>query len=100
MTYNEYAAACKNFSRNSQEWIGMDSRKFYTTSQTSEGWEESCDNAHGGLDVSWAFHRAEKDIEEEAPGMYARQIIETVKCMIDNRESYDTMWETANTFED
>ncbi len=100
MTYDEYVAACKDFSKNSQEWIRMENGKFYTTNQTSEGWEESCDNAHGGLDVSWAFRKAEKDVEKEAPGMYARQIVETVKCMIDNQESHDTMWEVVSIFED
>lgn len=100
MTYNEYLDICQIFARDSEAWLGIDDGAFYTTAQTSAGWEESCDNAHGGLDVSWAFHKTEKEVKEEAPGMYARLIVETVKCMIDNQESYDTMWEVVSAFND
>ena len=100
MTYNEYLESCLIFSHDSQQYIGLDGTKFYTTPQNGTGWEESCDNSHGGLDVSWAFHFSEEKVKEEAPSMYARQIIESVRCMIDNEVDYDTMREVISQFED
>lgn len=100
MTYNEYLESCLIFSHDSQDYIGLDRAKFYTTTQNGTGWEESCDNANGGLDVSWSFHLPEEEVKKQAPSMYARQIVECVRAMIDNEVDYDTMREAISQFED
>lgn len=57
MTYNNYLADCLDFSKASAIWSELDPRKPYITTNGS-GWQESCDNNNGGIDVSWAFHRS------------------------------------------
>lgn len=55
MNYNlkDYEMSVRQFVEDSQEWGGLEEYKFYTSDYN--GWTETSDNAHGGLDVSWAF---------------------------------------------
>lgn len=55
MNLNYYIEACKKFAEDTKEWGGLDRFKHYTSHDT-DGWRETSDNAHGGIDVSWAFH--------------------------------------------
>jgi hypothetical protein len=50
----DYTAAVRQFLTDSHEWADIDRYQFYTSD--SDTWRETCDNAHGGLDVSWAFY--------------------------------------------
>lgn len=58
-----YADMCKKFAKDTAEWGGLDNYKFYTTSKSYEQWEESSDNANNGIDISWAFHLSDEEIE-------------------------------------
>lgn len=60
-TLSEYTEALRTFQQASSGWYGLDLSHFY--SATPRGWYESTDNAQGGLDVSWAFHREASDEE-------------------------------------
>lgn len=56
----DYINGVKKFIEESKNWINIDSYKFYTcTGNVADDWEESCDNANGGLDISWAFKKKE-----------------------------------------
>lgn len=101
MNYKEYLAACQNFAKASQSWERLDQSRFFTTRSVEPGgWCETCDNAHGGIDVSWAFHLDEDRVNEDAPSMYARNIVSVVQSMIDNEVDYDTMSDVMREFDD
>ena len=76
-----YAEICKSFSKDTAEWGGIDDFKFYTTKGTS--WEETSDNAHGGVDVSWAFHLPADEIEMRA----AEELLEQLMNELDLADS-------------
>ena len=65
-TLSEYTEALRKFQEDSSIWYGFDNSHFY--SATDRGWYESSDNARGGLDVSWSFHREVS--EEEIAAKY------------------------------
>lgn len=101
MNYNEYMNACLDFAEKSQDWLGIDRTQFYTTSPIDEGgWCESCDNAHGGISVEWAFKLSAEKVRELCPGEYARQILAIMRCMIDDEDDYDTMRDMLEDFND
>lgn len=62
---SNYAEVCKMFSHDTSEWFDIDNCKHYTASDRYE-WIESSDNASNGVDVSWAFHLSDVEIEYRA----------------------------------
>ena len=83
MTYNDYLSDCLDFSKVSKKWVELDHRKPYITT-TGSGWEETCDNSHGGIDVAWAFHRSAADIRRDAPQHFADSFAELLQLAIDD----------------
>lgn len=83
MTYNEYLSDCLDFSKASRKWSEIDYRKPYITT-TGNGWEETCDNGNGGIDVKWAFHLSAADIRRDAPQRFADSFAELLQLAIDN----------------
>lgn len=73
MNLEEYILTCKNFAHDTQDWGGLIDCKFYTTDGVG-CWDESFDNAHGGLDIAWAFHCTDEEIEAEARWRYEGQL--------------------------
>ena len=73
MTVKEYTNICIKFAEDTAEWFALDNYKFYTTSIF--GWKESCDNAHGGIDISWAFHMDGMEIRERAPQEFINELV-------------------------
>jgi len=65
MTAREYLQTCIKFKNDTSAWGGLEN-KFYTTSQSSHCWDKTTDNEHGGVDVSWAFHKSQVYIESHA----------------------------------
>ena len=59
-----YAFICKKFSSDTADWNSLTDTQFYTT-RGSE-WTETPDNAHNGIDISWAFHLTDKEIDKRA----------------------------------
>lgn len=100
MTYNEYLNACLDFAEKSQDWLGIDRTQFYTTSVDEGGWRESCDNAHGGIAVDWAFNLSAEKVRELCPGEYAREILGLMRSMVDDECDYDTMYDALAEFND
>lgn len=100
MTYNEYLNACLDFAEKSRDWLGIDRTQFYTTSVDEGGWRESCDNAHGGIAVDWAFKLSAEKVRELCPGEYAREILDLMRSMVDDECDYDTMDDALAKFND
>lgn len=84
----EYKKGVKKFVADTKNWITLDDYKFYTaTGNTNEIWEETSDNANGGLDVSWAFHKdniTDKEIVEK----FYENIIGVLNTNIENEVDY------------
>lgn len=81
MTIHDYIQVCIDFSHDSAAWGGLDEYQFYTTTGTY--WEETCDNAQGGLSVRWAFHCPDEQITRIAPEVYRDLISEQLRVAID-----------------
>ena len=73
MTFENYVKSCKQFAAETAEWGGVDPSQHYTTVEPY-GWEETCDNAHGGLFLDWAFHMDDSKIEKYAEQEYIDHI--------------------------
>ena len=78
MTIKEYATICKKFSSETADWIGLDNYKHYRTDGRSD-WYESCDACHGGIDVSWAFHESDDQIDNLASDQFLNAIRELIE---------------------
>lgn len=78
MTIKEYATICKKFSADTSEWLELDNYKHYRTCGRSD-WYDSCDAAHGGIDVSWAFHKSDSNIDKFAESWFMYSISELIK---------------------
>lgn len=76
-----YANICKKFAKDTFEWGRLDECSFYTTNGSD--WEETPDNEHGGVDVSWAFHLIDEEIEQRA----AEELFEQLMNEIDLADS-------------
>lgn len=86
MTIKDYTTAALRFSTDSANWGSLDPYKFYTTGSLTthaDWWAESCDNAVGGLDISWAFHESVDAIHAEAPQRFIDQISAQLEQLID-----------------
>lgn len=77
MKYADYLKGALAFARDSQNWSAMPNDKFYIT--TGCDWDETCDNAEGGLDISWAFHEKADDIRAAAPQHFINELVENVE---------------------
>lgn len=66
-TLRDYVIACKSFANDTRDWFAIGNRGLLYTTDGGQGWKESCDNAHGGIDISWAFHTSDEDIAADAP---------------------------------
>lgn len=89
-----YAEICKKFAADTAEWGNLDEFSFYTTNGSY--WKESPDNAHDGVDVSWAFHMVAEKIEQQA----AEQLYELLIAEIDlaisddwNKDSFKIIYD-------
>ncbi len=69
MTAEEYTAICLRFAEDTKNDANLDDGRFFVTYRG--GWMSSCDNAHGGIGVRWAFGKTEAEIRRMAPKKYA-----------------------------
>lgn len=90
MNVEKYTNCCKKFAEETREWAGLRSFSRYYTSKDDCDWAETCDNAHGGLDVSWAFHVDDANIEKYASKAFCYSVAEDLLALADNETDYDT----------
>lgn len=81
-TINAYTDVCKKFSHDTQGWSYLPFASFFTT--RGDGWEESSDNAHDGVDVSWAFKLSDPEIEEAAARVLYELLLEELQVAVDD----------------
>ena len=81
MTFENYVKSCKQFAADTAEWGDTEFSKHYTTVEPC-GWAETCDNAHGGMYINWAFHMDESKIEKCAELEYTYQITRDAKQLL------------------
>lgn len=84
-----YLISCINFAKQTQEWISLEEKKFYTTTNPLHGWEETCDNSHCGLSVKWAFHKTESEIRNLYLEEFAKEINYYLNAFADNELDYE-----------
>ncbi len=68
MTVEEYTEICLRFAEDTKNDGALDDGRFFVTYRG--GWMSSCDNAHGGIGVRWAFGKSESEIRRLAPQKY------------------------------
>lgn len=83
MRISEYTEICLKFAKDTKNYNELDSYAFYTTDGAFE-WKESCDNAHGGLSVKWAFHKAAEYIKENAAQEMMDELCSLIQCALDD----------------
>ena len=96
MKLDDYIDKCKKFSKDTKKWAALDEYKLYTTSPI-DCWEETPDNAHGGIDVSWAFHMKAADIQKQAPQKFVDLLIDELYLM-DEPLYYEDMEKIAEKY--
>ncbi len=79
-----YIEGVKAFNKETMEWSYLDDKYQYIASgNVSEPWEKSCDNAHGGLYISWAFKK-ENLTNEEILEHYYEELIDILRLDMEN----------------
>lgn len=81
MLLKDYIESAKVFAEETKDWGSLNEYAYYTT--TGNGWDESCDNASDGLDISWAFHESADEIEKEAGQHFINEIAARLEQGID-----------------
>ncbi len=81
--FEDYKKGVLSFNEETKNWEALDEYKFYTACNTFENWEETPDNANGGLSISWAFHKDEIS-ESEILTHFYEEIINILNANIDN----------------
>lgn len=86
-TLQQYAAGISDFLQESRGWHDLDVYHFYSVCP-DRGYYESCDNAYGGLDVSWAFHFRKENrglpSNEEIATRYADLLLQEYKNFVES----------------
>ena len=65
LTVEEYTKICLRFAEDTKNDGDLDDGRFFVTWRG--GWTSSCDNAHGGVGVRWAFGKSAEEICRLAP---------------------------------
>lgn len=91
-----YAEICKAFAHESAEWSHLPN-SFFTT-DGSYDWKESSDNAHGGVDVSWAFGLDDYRIEYSAAERLLELLREEIQLAVDDGWDIESLEETLKKF--
>lgn len=81
MLLKDYIESAKVFAEETKDWGNINEYAYYTT--TGNGWDESCDNASDGLDISWAFHESADEIKKEAGQHFINEIAARLEQGID-----------------
>ena len=73
-SFEQYKAGLETFLRESAEWEELDRFRSYSVNRF--GYYESCDNANGGLDVSWSFTVSRSEPENYAVRLHYHHLPE------------------------
>ena len=92
-----YADICIKFSHDTDEWSRLEFDKFYT-SDGSFDWKESSDNAHNGIDVSWAYGLNDNEIKSVAAEKLFELLAEEIQLAVDDEWSTKDLQTTIDKF--
>ncbi len=92
-----YAEICKKFAHDTAGWGGLIEYNFYTTDGSE--WVETSDNAHGGIDVKWAFHLTDAEIEMRAAEELFEKLMEEIELIINDECDLDVLETVFDTFD-
>lgn len=95
MTVTNYIKLCKKFAKDTAEWGNLDGFQYYTTNSV-DGWRETSDNSHDGIDVSWAFHLTDEEIEQQAAEQLFEQLMADLNIAVSDgweKEDYKMLYE-------
>lgn len=73
-SFATYKEGVEDFLRESADWCDIDTYRFYSVNRF--GYYESCDNANGGLDVSWSFTVSRSEPENYAVRLHYHHLPE------------------------
>ena len=80
ISFDDYRTACLTFAAATRDFGALNAFAHYTTAD--HGDDElggnvvySSDNAHGGLDVRWAFRQSDSEIDRQAAMRYQDALI-------------------------
>lgn len=90
-----YEQSCLKFACETKDWGGLDTSRFFTTKENGE-WEETCDNSHGGFDVSWCFHLSTIEIKERCRAEYNKLLKEEIENTLE-QETILNDWSSEET---
>lgn len=97
---DNYIQICKNFADDTREWGWLPDDKFFTTGGSGEnGWSETSDNAHGGVDISWAYRCTAEEIEERAVEELLENLIMDIDGQLTNLEDKEDVRIIDSTLE-
>ena len=78
----EYIESVKKFVEDTKDWGYLDICKMYMA--VGSDWVETCNNAEGGINVSWAFKLDDVD-EDLIKKHFIEEIADLLRCLaIDN----------------
>lgn len=89
MTISDYINDCVDFARETEEQETFDVYKHYTT--VGKGWEESSNNAKGGVDVAWAFHMSPLAVTRFAPQYFISGVADVLSQAIEEEWDKERM---------
>ena len=93
----EYTERAIQFAKDTKEWGHLDEFSHYTTGQW-EDWKETSDNAHGGIDLSWAFHENKKFKTKKEAEYFIKNLLDEVQCGVDDEWNCEDFQATINRF--
>lgn len=74
----------------------LNENKYYTTNGSS--WEETPDNAHDGVEVRWAFHLTEDEINQRAGEELFEQLLNEIELATNDKWDSDSFENIYNKF--
>lgn len=81
MTFQDYLNACLKFAKDTENWSWLDRSRWFTTNGGGD-YEESCDNANCGIDISWSFRLRADKVRAAAPQKFADAFTESLQLAI------------------
>ena len=92
-----YADICKKFAHDTAEWSRLVFENFYTTDGSFD-WSESSDNAHNGIDVSWAYGLEDYEIEYAAAERLFEFLQEEIQLAVDDEWDIEDLSATIDKY--
>lgn len=94
MNISEYIDACIKFAKDTKSWSDLPQPgSCFTTEHSADLWTETSDNAHGGIDVSWAFHMPVSSIRKYAPQVFVDSLLEEIELAADDQWEHQSISE-------